>query len=212
MSATAKTIAELASDCLSSRWTPEYRERMIHKIPDAPVVDREAFIVKACKGKKVLNLGSNGTDSESILHKAIKEVAHVAVGVDRTNSDFNCDLDEQAVGLWTFLASDDNGFQPRKPNLIIAGEILEHLGNPGNLLKTLRGFQCPVIITVPNAFANGSHRLMEEGFENVNKDHVAWYSYRTLKTLVERYGFSVSEFCWYKGRVRFAEGLIMRVE
>jgi len=198
-----KTIQALAAELLNTRWTPEYRERMIHEIPEASIVDRETFIVDSCKGEGVLNLGSNGTDGESQLHQQIKAVAESIYGVDKSKSDFDCDLDENPESmLMSFMA----------PTLIVAGEILEHLGNPGNLLKTLRRFNCPVIITVPNAFSSSSMKLMHEGIENVNIDHVAWYSWRTLKTLVERYGFSVKRFHWYKGRARIAEGLIMVVE
>jgi hypothetical protein len=53
---------------------------------------------------------------------------------------------------------------------------------------------------------------MEAGTENVNVDHVAWYSWRTLKTLLDRYGYPIREFYWYKGRPRFAEGIIVVTE
>jgi len=197
-----QTIQELSAELLNTRWAPAYRERMIHNIPEASVVDRETFIVEACKGKHVLNLGCNGTDGESLLHKQIKTVATSVWGVDKSHSDFDCDLDSRPEQLLDIF----------DPTLITAGEILEHLGNPGNFLKVLRQFKRPVIITVPNAFSSSSMKLMHEGIENVNIDHVAWYSWRTLTTLVKRYGFAVTEFHWYKGRARFAEGLIMRVE
>src|SRR5689334_9004096 len=121
------TLDDLAVECLNTRWSPEYRERMIHSIPDAPVVDREAYIVKACKGKRILNLGSNGTDGESLLHKSIKAVALSSVGVDREKSDWDCDLDSTPQDLLA-ITCDPIRARPFHPDLIVVGEILEHLG------------------------------------------------------------------------------------
>jgi hypothetical protein len=40
-------------------------------------------------------------------------------------------------------------------------------------------------------------------------DHCYWFSWRTLKTLVERAGYAVAEFHWYgPGEPGFSEGLI----
>jgi hypothetical protein len=57
----------------------------------------------------------------------------------------------------------------------------------------------------------GCHAL-EKGYENVNRDHVAYYSWWTLKSLVEKCGYEVVEFAWYNGRPLFAEGLVMLAE
>ena len=95
-----------------------------------------------------------------------------------------------------------------KFELIVAGEIIEHLANPGNLLKVLRQISCPLLITVPNAFSSAAAGHLSAGTENVNKAHVSWYSYTTLLTLTMRYNYSLKEFYWYSGKPLFAEGLI----
>lgn len=72
---------------------------------------------------------------------------------------------------------------------------------------------CELIITVPNAMS--SHLMpmaVRTGFECVNRDHVAWYSYRTLRTLIERCGFELMEFYWYGGQPITAEGIIFVVK
>jgi hypothetical protein len=68
------------------------------------------------------------------------------------------------------------------------------------------------VITVPNAFAQAGRSHMLRGVENVNVDHVAWYSHRTLKTLLERVGYDIKEFHWYRGVPYLAEGLIVVTE
>ena len=194
------TIQSLLDECVSyGRFTPEYYQKMMHEVPPAKVVDRHAFIVSKCKGMKVLNLGSSSGD----LHGKLKASCVSVIGVDKDGAaDLTIDLDEEPDRLTAAV------------DVVVAGEIIEHLSNPGRLLKALRRMDCwRVIITVPNAFSEaGRQTMLRSGIENVNNDHVAWYSYWTLKTLVERFGFTVKEFAWYCGKPLTAEGLIFVVE
>lgn len=182
--------------------TAEYREKMMHPMPDQEVVDRVAYILQQCAGKRVLNLGSTSGD----LQGKIKEVAKHVIGVDKVGSidagTLLCDLDATTEKLHLNVI-------PNSIDLIVAGEIFEHLANPGNLLAELRRFQAQLLVTVPNAFSLIAQRHMSKGWENVNKDHVCWYSYTTLKTLLFRYQFEIEEFRWYNGVPLWAEGLIV---
>jgi hypothetical protein len=54
--------------------------------------------------------------------------------------------------------------------------------------------------------------------ENVNLDHVNYYTYYTLKSLVTRYGYQILDFFWYDYEVQsrksppgLTEGLIFVV-
>ena len=96
-------------------------------------------------------------------------------------------------------------------NLIVCAEILEHLASPGRLLKQLRYYRCPVVLSVPNAFSEVGFAHLRKGFENCNIQHVSYYSYRTLKTLVERFDYTIDSFWWYTGIPLFSEGLVMVV-
>lgn len=179
----------------------EYAKKMMHAIPEMDAVeDRNAFIVQACKQKRVLNLGC----ASGGLHSEIKKASLHVVGVDKDVSTMpgfiGCDLDEDPEAITRNAATID---------LVVAGEILEHLSNPGNLLRVLTDLRCDLLITVPNAFSRAARRHMEDEKENVNRDHVCWYSYTTLKTLLGRYGFEIIEGHWYNGEPLFAEGLIV---
>lgn len=177
-----------------------YRKKQLHPVPDAPVVDRAAFILGRCKGKVVLDVGASGP-----MHEAIVRVAAKCYGIDREHRS-----DVLAVDL-----DDYRSELPQLPDvqLVVCGEVVEHLGNPAQFLQRLRtAHNCPVIITVPNAFGDGGRKSLERGVENCNLDHVAWYSHRTIKTLLERAGYGITEFCWYgsKGqRPKFSEGMIV---
>lgn len=190
------TSAELRS--IEARQGHDYCDKMMHVIPQADVVDRETFILWHCKGKRVLNLGC----ASGQLHDRIRKCTATLIGLDKSEpADFICDLDQH-----------DSPIPQCDVELIVAGEILEHLSNPGNALSIIRSYQCQCLITVPNAFSIAGQSWLRRGYEQVNSDHVSWYSYHTLKTLVERYGFTVVEFHWYGGRPLTAEGLIFMVK
>lgn len=195
------TLAELRNSLDGP--PPSYARKQLHPVPAFPVVDREKFILARCKGKVVLDIGASGW-----LHKALCKTAAKCYGIDKEPGEgiVGIDLD----GLY--------GGCERLPfwadvELVVCGEVIEHLSNPGAFLRALRAYNCPVIVTVPNAMMDVGRRWLEsDSTENVNIDHVAYYSWRTLKTLLERYRYVVKEWYWYKGRPLFAEGLIAVAE
>jgi len=196
------TLTDIKEACENvSQWGAEYDARMIHAVPDTDVVDRMEFLKLWCRDKVVLSLGCTGQYQEGV-----DQVATVCYGVDNEPQDrehFAClDLDEEP-GVLVYLYPDTE--------LVWAGEVLEHLTNPGRLLKGLALLQCPVLITVPNAHAEVGRLHMQKGIENVNEGHVAYYSYWTLLRLIEKCGFSLLEWHWYGGKPLFAEGLVFVV-
>jgi hypothetical protein len=96
--------------------------------------------------------------------------------------------------------------------LIIAGEVMEHLSNAGHFLDLLHSAGVQVVLTVPNAFSAGAKQQLLKGIESVNREHVAWYSYHTLKVLTERHRFRTLIWGWYNGQPYTAEGLIVHME
>lgn len=183
--------------------SPEYIAKMLHALPTAQQVDREAFILKHCTGKRVVEFGASGA-----LHEQIKAVATAYLGVDRRVGDrvVADDLDD---------VSERELHTPAfEPEIVICGEVLEHLGNPLWFLTRLhRQFAgVPVIVSVPNAFSVVQQRWIAKGIENVNADHVAWYSPKTLSVLLERAGYHVGALYYYNGSDATAEGLIVCTE
>lgn len=181
---------------------PGWYRKMVHPIPEAKVVNRVQFLCDQSRDKVVLHLGSDGP-----LHAMIEKVAKKVYGIDLTNT----------CGAKHFIETDLDRLSTHRLalstdlDLILCPEILEHLGNPGLLLEHLRETRLPLLITVPNAFSSSGYHSVQEGTEMVNAAHVAWYSWHTLKGLVERYGYTVQEFYWYNGQARTAEGIIFVV-
>lgn len=199
--ATIDALRESLAMPAAKTHSPEYVAKMLHEVPEADVVDRAAFIMERCRGHVVLDIGASG-----LLHDQIKSVAKKVYGIDREDGDdiAGIDLSHYATRLPKY----------QDVTRVVCGEVLEHLSNPGIFLEKLRLVYggTPTIVTVPNAFSRAGHRRLLDGVENVNIDHVAWYSHRTLKTLLSRYGYEIKEFYWYNGEPLTAEGLVVVTE
>lgn len=202
------TLTDILDECTSiSRHGADYDRRMMHKVPAADVVDRVDFILRKCRDRVVLHCGCVGSGSPVDLHALVKGVAKQARGIDILPSD-----DPLVCGMDLDDAPDQMPGQSWGIELVLAPEILEHLTNPGRFLRSLKVYRCPVLITVPNAHSLVGLAHIKTGRENVNEDHVAYYSYCTLRRLIEKCGFNVTEFHWCNGKPLTAEGLIFVVE
>lgn len=198
---------------------PAYVAKQLHKVPKATTVDRTVFILQRVAGKRVLEFGASGP-----MHDGIVKAAASVVGVDKMAApgvvvrdlDEIEDTPESFAGrhwLRHLYFEDEHGATIR-PDVIVCGEILEHLSNPGWFLTRLRREYpgVPVVVSVPNAFSAGGQAWLKKGIENVNRDHVAWYSPKTLAVLLGRCGYAINEFHWYGGDGPTAEGLIVVAE
>ncbi len=177
------------------------------------LVQRVDFIKKACVGKKVLHLGctnypytKESLDNNILLHNEIETVARELYGFDFDQKGIAVLLD--AGGKNLFRADLEKLEEVRLDetfDVIIAGEMIEHLSNPGLFLKGIQRFmnaQTNLVITTINAYS--AMRFMIYGLrgrggalEPVHPDHVAYYSYRTLSLAVERENLRVREFLFY---------------
>ena len=85
----------------------------------------------------------------------------------------------------------------RKFDVIVAGELIEHLGNPGSFLERSNAHLRKnglIIITTPNVFSAGTvYRVLIGKTPEVNPQHVCYYDLKTLSILLERYGFEVQD-------------------
>jgi hypothetical protein len=213
MAATFKTLDALEQELQEmGPHSAEYWAKQVHTVPKSQTVDRTKYLVKHATGKTILHIGCTGQ-----LDKELCKVAKKCYGIDQQKLDRpdfrQCDLDELARTVF-----DSGSWQtetiPHFPEveLIICGEVLEHLSNPGCFLDCLKDTYNaqPVIFTVPNAMCTGGMEwLVKRGRENVNSDHVCYYSYTTIKTLLARHGYRIERHFWYGGKPYTSEGLIV---
>jgi len=104
-------------------------------------------------------------------------------------------------------------------DVIIAGELIEHLANPGLFLEGCKkGLRIGgrVILSTPNPFSMMSFMMYVKNLNHAfNPDHTLWLCPQTLRQIAERFGFKVIKIIfvddlrpeivvslWYKGFVR----------
>lgn len=198
------TFDELRRDVMSPHASqrPSYIKKMLHTIPPKPVVERNPFICDLVAGKVVLDVGASGQ-----LHQDIRAVSPQVYGLDLSpDSDDITAIDLDMIGITL----------PFHPDVqaIVAGEIIEHLTNPGYLLSRLHSTYVgvPLVVTVPNAFSQAAAQHIARGLENVNRDHVAWYSPKTIEWLLARHGYHMKDWAWYNGPPLTAEGIVAVAE
>ncbi len=208
------SVYDILDDIQQNNPQTAHAKRMMHKVPKAEVVDRVEYILEAVKGKTVLDIGCAGTNGECDLFKKIMVAAHKAYGVDSQENEltkampnvFQFDVSKTGTYLEPLAAQ----IPLTSIDLVVAGELMEHLSNPGLFLDAIARSlsQARLLITVPNAFSASAIKHIQKGTECVNIDHSCWFSWRTLKTLVERYGYSVDDFKWYNGKPLISEGIV----
>ena len=170
-------------------------------------VSKEEWILRACSGRSVLHLGCVGfTDihpearvraAQQSLHWKLTQCADV-VGVDRSTDV----IDElRNRGIFDNLVPGDVEHLDQLPldrrfEVVVAGDIIEHLSNPGRMLDGIRRFcteTTQVIITTPNAFGAPNFLRQALGRFHEGAEHVMSFNEQNLLTLLARHGYLVAE-------------------
>jgi 2-polyprenyl-3-methyl-5-hydroxy-6-metoxy-1,4-benzoquinol methylase len=87
--------------------------------------------------------------------------------------------------------------RPGHYDVIVAGDIIEHLENLGIALLNLKKVMSPetiLIVTTPNCYCYFNIANIFRKKENVHKDHFFWPSRQTMKQLFEHLGFRIRFF------------------
>lgn len=186
--------------------------RKLH-LAKTPAVDRRAYILDACRGARVLHLGCvdhpflhERLVSGDLLHAALADVAAELSGVDLDHDGLET---LRAAGFDNLYEADieqiDAAAFPGRFDVIVAGEIVEHLTQPGAFLRRVPRLLAPggrLLVTVPSAqsirlAANALRRV-----EVVHPDHKAYFSPHTLTELLEANALTVVDLrpYWVKPR------------
>lgn len=173
------------------------------------VVSRVPEILRLCSYKKVLHLGC--ADMPYTLERGDGLLHNQLARVTAPGMLWGLDISLEGVHILRGKGFDNviHGdvermgpeFQHMDFDIVLAGEIIEHVANPGLFLKGLTSImseKTELILTTPNAssFKGFLHAMMRE--EKVHEDHNYYFSYRTLKQLLEKCGLRCSEIYYYQ--------------
>ncbi len=178
-------------------------------VPRSPTVDRTAFILERCAGRRVLHLGCTDwplTEERfaegTLLHQRLTTSAASVVGLDADAEGvayFNQHgLAPCVCGNVETASLEPLGGTPF--DVIVAGEIIEHLENPGLFLRACKPLLAPggiLLITTINAYCLFRSLRYLLGRELVHEDHNYYYSPRVLEKLVSRCGYRVDEMLFH---------------
>jgi 2-polyprenyl-3-methyl-5-hydroxy-6-metoxy-1,4-benzoquinol methylase len=143
----------------------------------------------------VLDIGFYGqgtaVDNPKWIHSLLKARAKKVYGLDL---EFPA---EKFVAPMYVKASAEDFTLPEKVDVIFAGDIIEHLSNPGNFLASCAenlkdGGR--LIITTPNAFNlfNIAEKFSKDE-PTVNAEHTCYYNKKTIHELISRYPYDIQE-------------------
>jgi 2-polyprenyl-3-methyl-5-hydroxy-6-metoxy-1,4-benzoquinol methylase len=145
----------------------------------------------------VLDIGVVQHDSdyektENWLHKHLDRKCIDILGIDILPDEIE-KLQERGYNVQ--VADAEQFDLPDTYDTIVAGELIEHLSNPGDFLDNCYNHLRPggeLILTTPNVWGIVYlKRLAFPGEVNCNPEHTCWYDSRTLRQFLERHGYEV---------------------
>lgn len=179
--------------------------------PKTPIyMGRQDFVVAYARGKSVLHLGCVDTgfsqekfEAGLFLHARLHNVTKKLWGVDIDRAG----LDWMRSQGWQNLYELDIEHLDAEPRIIsepfellVLTEVIEHLDNPGRFLEALRPMfhaQTELLVTTPNATSLGNIITNLRHTETVHPDHNFWFSYHTLRGLLNKYGYQIRQVALY---------------
>src|SRR5882757_7971843 len=162
---------------------------------------RTDAILKWVKGPEVLDVGCTGhfvnIGSPQWLHGRLREKFPSVSGIDI--SEANAAILRESGFDKIYVQSAETFELSNKFDTIVAGELIEHLANPGLFLRQARAHLKPggrLVLTTPNAFSLLfiSYALFKYPKTCENLQHTCWFCPQTMKELVERSGFKIEHF------------------
>ena len=182
----------------------------LQPLPKEPPVDRREMLLALARGRRVVHLGFTDEHQTEAkvrdgrwLHAALAHVSTQLVGLDLDASGVaqaqGQGYEAYVVDVQDRVAVEALALVPA--DVVIAGEIIEHVESPGLFLRAIKPLLKPdgrVVVTTPNAYRLAGFLAPLLGEELIHPDHVGIHSIHTLRTLGERAGYRVDRLGYYQ--------------
>lgn len=183
--------------------------------------NKSSWILPFVERKKVLDLGCVQHTAEKArnpdwLHGRIAQRAVSALGVDILQQDVDV---LNARGYHVVCANVESMDLGDTFEVAVAGDLIEHLSNPGLFMEQVRRHLVPgglFLITTPNPVTFMRFlQLLLTGRLAVNSEHTCWFTPQVLIELARRSGFRVAEvayvddtYQYYRERSKLWQGFL----
>lgn len=161
------------------------------------IFPNKAELISSCVGTTdtVLDIGFWGQGIQhdnprwphSLIRSRAKETFGLDLEIDRASFPDTVRYQEGSA--------EDFSFPGRTFEVLFAGDLIEHLPNPGLFLASCSAHMretSRLVITTPNCFNlfNIAEKLSKDE-PTVNADHTAYFNHKTLRKLLEKCGFEI---------------------
>ena len=179
-----------------------YRHAQLSKAASSFRGNRISVVRHFAEGKKVLDLGCvshhYNFGRRKWLHQHVVEVAAECVGADYDEAGIK-ELKEAGYDVvHADVTGDISVLRERGPfDVVIAGEIIEHLPFPQALLTTAREVLKPggsMVVTTPNPYAPHRVRMGSTGRTWENVDHVFYCFPSGMAEMADRCGLELTRY------------------
>ena len=178
---------------------------MVHRLPSARLVDRFEYLTDLGTGRRVVHVGfvdagcqTMNEDADAWLHEHLASSARELVGLD---------LDDDGVARARARGYDAHAVDCRDADairalglapadLVVAGEVIEHLDDCGPFLDGLHALVAPsgmLAVTTPNGASLTNALAALVNLEVNHPDHVVSFTSHTLDTMLRRHGWEPVE-------------------
>ncbi len=157
------------------------------------------FFLPLVEKKQVLDIGVVQHDRDKYnnskwLHRAICKASSYCVGIDIDREGVRFLQEEGYRVIWADAQNFNLGEQFE---VVVAGDVIEHLSDIGRFLECIKNHLKPsgiLAISTPNPFWWKTWvKVILKGNAKPNPEHTCWFCEITLTQLLRRHGFQITK-------------------
>jgi 2-polyprenyl-3-methyl-5-hydroxy-6-metoxy-1,4-benzoquinol methylase len=191
----------VSSDPISPEALQFRKENLIAARSNELISNRIDYFCDLARDKDILDVGvvehtRDAVHSPQWLHQHLSKVAKTCLGIDILEEDVKY---LQSLGYNIICQDITRSSLVQTFDIVICGDVLEHVESPGFFLKSLATMLNPngrLVVSIPNPwYINVLVKTISDGYVYVdNVDHVAWFDPSTLCEMGQRYGLKLDKF------------------